>query len=80
MGHMLDDRRESPDTSDARVSRGSKWRESINTTAQHTHTKKGQKRNSSHPPANGCSDMPRSEMTWFHAFSDIPGGLRPLNP
>ena len=75
MGHMLDDRRESPDTSDARVSRGSKWRAWINTAAQHT--TKGQKRNSSHPPANGCSDMPRSKMTWFHAFSDIPDGLTP---
>ena len=36
------------------------------------HITKGPKRNSSHPPANGCSDMPRSKMTWFHAFSIFP--------
>jgi hypothetical protein len=35
--------------------------------------------NSIHPHANGCSDMPRSKMTWFHAFSIflVPGSLTP---
>lgn len=74
MGHMLDDRRESPDTSDARVSRGSKWRASINTAApQHEGTEKELE-----PPT-------RKRMFRYAAFEndvvprvlDIPGGLTP---
>ena len=73
MGHMLDDRREIPDTSGARVSRVSKWGVSFNTAApRYEGTEKElEPYTATHPQ----TDVPICNVTWFHAFSDIPCGL-----